>query len=1716
MIFQACHTHMSLYHQDKVFDLGEHSDKGEFIGITKEDNWVAYEMWKYMEAKGFLQNEKWHRKVKSDLLEVYCSDDSELTKNALKLGLKAARHGLRDGDLAQTEGRYRLYDRLMLLLPGHIWMSPKCRAWCRWNVFNMNRNPETAKRVMKARIDDQVHLLLCDALYQFQEWRKCHAHLEQPEGSQMLHQEELAGILDQTLCSKCDMCVAGQLTNPETGERIRKRTQVLTTSKTMAERLDRLQCSKDHPHSVIAGTIRIVNGPRVNLSQYTELYTKTFATRVIQAMQQSDRLSEKPIEATGCVTEHAEAPESKRRKLLHKQPPTPAYQELEQNQKINQILQKALEIGPKVGKRIYTEGDLFEQVQNHFPDKRIVAIEICKGADRYRAPPIGVTATSALLRKTMGLHRNMVGHFIDQEWEKWTGLTRKQLIRTGMPAKLLLTMFGRDVDHHPQDVSSSTDGQLTSDDQPPAKKFRSSHDQGTLSQDSDSTTIEVDKTSDNTSCEPSLSHHGPKFMKLSPENRSMILKMHKNLGHPDAVTLGNVLRDQGWLSETVDSLSDLHCPTCFERQRPKIARPSHVHEPREFNDLISIDAVEWTNKNGDQFLFYHILDSATNFQIAFVPQNRQSCEVIRGIKDHWMCWAGPPKRLMSDSAGEFCSEEFADFVKQFEIRTYVIPAEAHWQLGKCERHGAILQGMLDKYQADHNVNCLEEFRDALLNCISAKNSLSRHRGFSPEILVLGKSRHDPFSNSNGDDQDIQWTEEGDTSRFHQNLNRRLSARKAFIDADHDVKIRRAIHRRSRPDRDMFEVGQYVMFWRNGKGVKDGNWNGPGRVIARESSNVYWVTHLTRLYRCAPEHIRHLSSREQNEHPNQEPQNPIDMPKHLGTGVFQFHDLTNQQSVVSDTITGSNAPVDDATLPPQENPHPPNEQSETPGDMIEEFSEVQPDSEPDQGGNSSLTGDDTMNPVNVPIPDAPFSEGSESQNSPSHSLTAITENDHWVIDGKWLTRVHNEPRDRLFAPSNVADCPVPLEQLKTERMSQIQTSNNPAWQYHDHWWNNPEAHQSLLVVWTGYTRFEIDEEKCPKPPTNSEYANSCAEWSAKGTELEIVLSAHEVTECSLKDYASQIAYLASAAKRQKVEVKEKDLSDEDLKLFQGAKMKEVNSWLSTETVRKIARNQIPQDQILRSRWVLTWKPIDDETSAYTHKPKARLVILGYEDPHLESLARDSPTMGRDTRTLIMQYAASSHSRLQSFDIQTAFLRGSRQDGRILGMEPPKEMRIAMDLKPWECCELLKSAYGLVNAPLLWYVELKNALITLGMKMSPLDPCLFALPKRDGKGVHGLLGIHVDDGLCTGDAVFQQVIDSLEAKYPFGSKMSNDFVFTGIHIHQRNDHVIELDQTQYIEDIPTIDIERPRRQQSELDVTETERQALRGLVGSLQYATTNTRPDLAAKLSFVQSSITTAKVKDLLEANKILHEAKNTKHTKIVIKDIPLQDLRFVSFSDASFATRAKAQSQKGCLILAASKQIGEWCASDISPLVWYSRKIARVVGSTLASETYALSGSIDLLSWIRLQWSWMNHPSDDWKQPDTALSKCSEAYAVVDCKSLYDLIQKTTIPQCQEYRTMLEALIIKDRIKEGVIIKWVHSAAQLADVLTKVMDCSTFRNFLAKGKCIIHDVDEILRERADQKAKRRWLDQDQISSTNGHRQFDHNKMDYNENKVVKNF
>ena len=200
-----------------------------------------------------------------------------------------------------------------------------------------------------------------------------------------------------------------------------------------------------------------------------------------------------------------------------------------------------------------------------------------------------------------------------------------------------------------------------------------------------------------------------------------------------------------------------------------------------------------------------------------------------------------------------------------------------------------------------------------------------------------------------------------------------------------------------------------------------------------------------------------------------------------------------------------------------------------------------------------------------------------------------------------------------------------------------------------------------------------------------------------------------------------------------------------------------------------------------------------------------------------------------------------------------------------------------------------------------MELKRGLESLGFTPSPFDPCAFILENPKSGMTEGMVGVHVDDGLCCGSEFFQRRLQALADMFPFGSHKKRNFTFTGLRIEQQPDNSIHINQTQYINDISPISIPRTRRVHPDEPVTDAERQSLRGLIGSLQYAAVNSRPDLCSRLGYLQSHINKAKVSTLTEANKTLHEAKVHSNVTIKIQPIKTEDLRFAAFSDASFAS-----------------------------------------------------------------------------------------------------------------------------------------------------------------------------------------------------------------------
>lgn len=92
----------------------------------------------------------------------------------------------------------------------------------------------------------------------------------------------------------------------------------------------------------------------------------------------------------------------------------------------------------------------------------------------------------------------------------------------------------------------------------------------------------------------------------------------------------------------------------------------------------------------------------------------------------------------------------------------------------------------------------------------------------------------------------------------------------------------------------------------------------------------------------------------------------------------------------------------------------------------------------------------------------------------------------------------------------------------------------------------------------------------------------------------------------------------------------------------------------------------------------------------------------------------------------------------------------------------------------------------------------------------------------------------------------------------------------------------------------------------------------------------------------------------------------------------------------------------------------------------------------------------------------------------------------DCKSLYDLVTRTAPPNCQEFRTQLQTQAIKEQLSEGVGVRWVHSGAQLADSLTKIMESSFLRETLKLGRYKLNDELEVLKARATARNRVKWL------------------------------
>lgn len=86
------------------------------------------------------------------------------------------------------------------------------------------------------------------------------------------------------------------------------------------------------------------------------------------------------------------------------------------------------------------DGPLLEAAQSRYPDKLIIAIDVCQGIDKFRVCLIGSKGLAPYCR-SVGKRRSDLQAFEDESWEAWEELSKRQQLRKGTPSRLLVTIF---------------------------------------------------------------------------------------------------------------------------------------------------------------------------------------------------------------------------------------------------------------------------------------------------------------------------------------------------------------------------------------------------------------------------------------------------------------------------------------------------------------------------------------------------------------------------------------------------------------------------------------------------------------------------------------------------------------------------------------------------------------------------------------------------------------------------------------------------------------------------------------------------------------------------------------------------------------------------------------------------------------------------------------------------------------------------------------------------------------------------------------------------------------------------------------------------------------------------------------------------------------------------------------------------------------------------
>ena len=399
---------------------------------------------------------------------------------------------------------------------------------------------------------------------------------------------------------------------------------------------------------------------------------------------------------------------------------------------------------------------------------------------------------------------------------------------------------------------------------------------------------------------------------------------------------------------------------------------------------------------------------------------------------------------------------------------------------------------------------------------------------------------------------------------------------------------------------------------------------------------------------------------------------------------------------------------------------------------------------------------------------------------------------------------------------------------------------------------------------------------------------------------------------------------------------------------------------------------------------------------------------------------------------------------------AFLQGREFPDKLYCV-PCDEICREMGIPVGSVTRLRRAAYGLVQAPLEWYLTVTEFLESLGLERLASDPCAWVYRDRYNR-TRGMVAGHVDDFLFSGDEkdkTWMDILRQIKEKFKWGSWEHDDFIQCGVRIRQTPSG-FSLSQESYLEKVPEVPLNSSRRREKSLETTAWEKTKMRGVLGALSWHAQQVAPHFSAEVSLLLSEINSSTVQTIFQVNQLLQSAKaRRKHEMLIHGFPPNTELGCFAWVDAANENRHDGGSTQGIFIGLAPIGMLQGELGQVTPVAWHSHRIDRVCRSPGAAETQAAVNGEDQMYFARYQWAEILHGGIDTKDPDATVTKVPGC-VVSDSRNVYDKLQTEVLTiKGAEKKANIELLSLKEaQIRTKVVIRWVHSEAQLGNSWTK--------------------------------------------------------------------